>query len=186
VNTCFFNKVLACALIYWCISPFIFIQENIYVMHFTIYFYTWKYVMVASSWHHLPSSSRVISVDCERWKGDGVMAARVLGDDGGDCERWKGDGGGGRWATRWRRPWLRAPMRRGWCTGTNAWPPSVARSWQGRRGLASTSDCLSSLPRHANNEGSERSSLFHSSAGVGWSWLAAAVLAALEGTDDEA
>jgi len=43
------NKALACALIYLCISPFIFIQENVYVMYFTIYFYKGKYVMVTSS-----------------------------------------------------------------------------------------------------------------------------------------
>jgi hypothetical protein len=61
-NTCFFKQSAS-------MHPHIF-------MHFTIYFYTEKYVTMISSWHHLSSSSRVISVDCKRWR---AMVGWLLG-----------------------------------------------------------------------------------------------------------
>ena len=72
---------------------------------------------------------------CERWKGYGGAAAGALDDDGHDRERQRhGDG-------------APAPMRD--CQ-------RLRDRGRGRRGLERASNRLSSLPRRANNGGSER------------------------------
>ena len=62
---------------------------------------------------------------CERWKGYGGAAAGALGDDDHDCERQR-DGDG-----------ALAPMRD---------HQRLRDCSRGQRGLATASNCLSSLP----------------------------------------